>query len=171
VAYSFRLEQAARRFDGIRAPAARVSGHIGVEVLCAALQVPVSRCRSDLRGDARKFGSGERVLGRPPNAVPALARRHRGGFFRDRSTFVVGRWLLADDSIVPFVVALLNSTQGIYADAAASGFGIPVQLGAGEFSCHHPALLPDLRLFSLMPRRPFGHQYSTIDSARRQSPY
>ncbi len=54
-----------------------------------------------------------------------------------------------DDSIVPFVVALLNSSAGIYADArAAPGLGHPrpVQLRARQFSRDDAALLPDLRV-------------------------
>ena len=145
------------------------SGRIDVELLCAALQVPNFAVPfKDLRGDARKIlDRVERVLGDPPDAVPALALDViEAGFFRDRSAFVVGRWLLADDSIVPFVVALLNSPQGIYADAVLHRVSDIHDLFSSALANFHVTTRLYYQtcvfLFSLMPRRPFGHQYSTI---------
>jgi isocitrate dehydrogenase kinase/phosphatase len=147
----------------------RVNGRIDVELLCAALQVPNFAVPfKDLQGDARKIlDRVGRVLGRSPNAVPALALEViEAGFFRDRSAFVVGRWLLADDSIVPFVVALLNSPQGIYADAVLHRVSDIHDLFSSALANSHVTTRLYYQtcvfLFSLMPRRPFGHQYSTI---------
>src|SRR5882672_4137655 len=147
----------------------RVSGRIDVELLCAALQVPDFAVPfKDLQGDARKIlDRVECVLGRPPDAVAALALDViQAGFFRDRSAFVVGRWLLADDSIVPFVVALLNSPQGIYADAVLHRVSDIHDLFSSALANFHVSTRLYYQtcvfLFSLMPRRPFGHQYSTI---------
>jgi isocitrate dehydrogenase kinase/phosphatase len=147
----------------------RVSGRIDIELLCAALQVANFAVPfKDLRGDAQKIlDRVERVLGRPPNAVAALALDViEAGFFRDRSAFVVGRWLLADDSTVPFVVALLNSPQGIYADAVLHRVSDIHDLFSSALANFHVTTRLYYQtcvfLFSLMPRRPFGHHYSTI---------
>jgi isocitrate dehydrogenase kinase/phosphatase len=147
----------------------RVSGRIDAELLCAALQVPnFAAPFKDLQGDARKIlDRVERVLGEPRNAAPALALDViEAGFFRDRSAFIVGRWLLADDSIVPFVVALLNSPQGIYADAVLHRVSDIHDLFSSALANFHVTTRLYYQtcvfLFSLMPRRPFGHQYSTI---------
>jgi len=147
----------------------RVSGRIDIELLCAALQVANFAVPfKDLRGDARKIlDRVERVLGRPPDAVAALALDViEAGFFRDRSAFVVGRWLLADDSSVPFVVALLNSPQGIYADAVLHRVSDIHDLFSSALANFHVTTRLYYQtcvfLFSLMPRRPFGHHYSTI---------
>jgi isocitrate dehydrogenase kinase/phosphatase len=147
----------------------RVNGRIDVGLLSGALQVPNFAVPfKDLDGDARKILSRvERVLGDSPNSVAALALDViEAGFFRDRSAFVVGRWLLADDSIVPFVVALLNSPQGIYADAVLHRVSDIHDLFSSALANFHVTTRLYYQtcvfLFSLMPRRPFGHQYSTI---------
>jgi isocitrate dehydrogenase kinase/phosphatase len=147
----------------------RVNGRIDVELLCTALQVPnFAMPFKDLKGDALKIlDRVKHVLGRSPNAVPARALDViEAGFFRDRSAFIVGRWLLADDSIVPFVVALLNSPQGIYADAVLHRVSDIHDLFSSALANFHVTTRLYYQtcvfLFSLMPRRPFGHQYSTI---------
>jgi isocitrate dehydrogenase kinase/phosphatase len=74
--------------------------------------------------------------------------------------------VLADDSIVPFVVALLNSAQGIYADAVLHRVSDIHDLFSSALANFHVTTRLYYQtcvfLFSLMPRRPFGHQYSTI---------
>jgi isocitrate dehydrogenase kinase/phosphatase len=147
----------------------RVQGRIDIELLSSALQVPnFSVPFKDLRADARKIlDRVERVLGDSRDAAPARALDViEAGFFRDRSAFIVGRWLLADDSIVPFVVALLNSPQGIYADAVLHRVSDIHDLFSSALANFHVTTRLYYQtcvfLFSLMPRRPFGHQYSTI---------
>ena len=98
---------------------------------------------------------------------PALALDVvEAGFFRDRSAFIVGRWVLADDRIVPFVVALLNSPEGIYADALLHRVSDIHDLFSSALANFHVTTRLYYQtcvfLFSLMPRRPLGHQYSTI---------
>jgi isocitrate dehydrogenase kinase/phosphatase len=79
---------------------------------------------------------------------------------------VVGRWVRADDSIVPFVVALLNSPEGIYADAVLHRVSDIHDLFSSALANFHVTTRLYYQtcvfLYSLMPRRPFGHQYSTI---------
>src|SRR3984957_6562245 len=147
----------------------RVRERIDTELLCTALQTAnFSVAFRDLQGDAEKILERvERMLGELPAAVPAVALDViDAGFFRDRSAFIVGRWVLANDSIVPFVVALLNSPQGIYADALLHQVSDIHDLFSSALANFHVTTRLYYQtcvfLFSLMPRRPFGHQYSTI---------
>jgi isocitrate dehydrogenase kinase/phosphatase len=147
----------------------RVRGRIDTELLCTALQTPnFSVPFRDLQGDAQKILKRvEQVLCAAPNAAPVVALDViDAGFFRDRSAFIVGRWLLADEAIVPFVVALLNSAQGIYADAVLHRVSDIHDLFSSALANFHVTTRLYYQtcvfLFSLMPRRPFGHQYSTI---------
>jgi isocitrate dehydrogenase kinase/phosphatase len=147
----------------------RIQGRIGTELLCSALEVPKFAAPfKDLQGDARKIRDRvQLLLGEAPNAAPALALDViEAGFFRDRSAFVVARWLLADDTIVPLVVALLNGPEGIYADAVLHRVSDIHDLFSSALANFHVTTRLYYQtcvfLFSLMPRRPFGHQYSTI---------
>ena len=147
----------------------KVRGRIDTDLLCAALQVPnFSVPFRDLEGDARKIRDRvEQLLGAPPGASAAQALDViEAGFFRDRSAFIVGRWLLADDSMVPCVIALLNGPQGIYADAVLHRVSDIHDLFSSALANFHVTTRLYYQtcvfLFSLMPRRPFGHQYSTI---------
>jgi isocitrate dehydrogenase kinase/phosphatase len=147
----------------------RVPGRIDAELIGAALRIPkFSVPFRDLQGDAEKIRVRvEQLLrdafdGSPPVALDVV----EAGFFRDRSAFIVGRWGLADDRIVPFVVALLNSPQGIYADAVLHRISDIHDLFSSALANFHVTTRLYYQtcvfLFSLMPRRPFGHQYSTI---------
>jgi isocitrate dehydrogenase kinase/phosphatase len=147
----------------------RVRGRIDTELLCSALELPKFAVPfKDLQGDARKIRDRvQQLLDEAPNAAPALALDViEAGFFRDRSAFIVGRWLLADDSMVPFVVALLNGPEGIYADAVLHRVSDIHDLFSSALANFHVTTRLYYQtcvfLFSLMPRRPFGHQYSTI---------
>ena len=147
----------------------RVPGRIDAEIVSTALRIPnFSVPFRDLQGDAEKIRVRvEQLLsdafnGSPPVALDVV----EAGFFRDRSAFIVGRWLLADDRIVPFVVALLNSPEGIYADAVLHRVSDIHDLFSSALANFHVTTRLYYQtcvfLFSLMPRRPFGHQYSTI---------
>ena len=147
----------------------RVRDRIDTELLCTALQTAnFSVPFRDLQGDAEKvLERVERLLGELPDAVPAVALDViDAGFFRDRSAFIVGRWVLANHAIVPFVVALLNSPDGIYADALLHRVSDIHDLFSSALANFHVTTRLYYQtcvfLFSLMPRRPFGHQYSTI---------
>jgi isocitrate dehydrogenase kinase/phosphatase len=147
----------------------RVRERIETELLCTALQTAnFSVPFRDLQGDAEKIQERvESALGAAPDSAPAVALDViDAGFFRDRSAFIVGRWVLANDNIVPFVVALLNSPEGIYADALLHRVSDIHDLFSSALANFHVTTRLYYQtcvfLFSLMPRRPFGHQYSTI---------
>src|SRR5271170_1218908 len=98
----------------------------------------------------------------PPVALDVI----EAGFFRDRRAFVVARWVRADDSILPFVVALQNGAEGIYAEAVLHRVADIHGLFSSALANLHVTTRLYYQtcvfLYSLMPRRPLGHHYSTI---------
>ena len=145
----------------------RVQDRIDTELLSTALRVPnFSVPFRDLEGDAEKIRERVEHLLREASTPVLALDVVEAGFFRDRSAFIVGRWLLADDRIVPFVVALLNSPEGIYADAVLHRVSDIHDLFSSALANLHVTTRLYYQtcvfLFSLMPRRPSGHQYSTI---------
>src|SRR5450755_5015527 len=147
-----------------------VYGRVDVALLTNALQVPAFTVAfRDLKGDAEKVQQRlEQLLyrGAPGTALPVWLDVIEAGFFRDRTAFVVARWVLTDGSFVPFVVALLNSPAGIYVDAVLHQVADIHNLFSSALANFHVTTRLYYQtcvfLFSLMPRRPFGHQYSTI---------
>jgi isocitrate dehydrogenase kinase/phosphatase len=139
-----------------------VHDHIDVDLILTALQMAhiVTPFR-DLQGDAC------RILDklRHDNAPVALDVVE-AGFFRDRSAFLVGRWVMADGAFMPFVVALLNGPQGVYVDAVLQQVADIHDLFSSALANFHvttPLYYQTcVFLFSIMPRRPLGHHYSTI---------
>jgi isocitrate dehydrogenase kinase/phosphatase len=147
----------------------RVPGRIDADLVSTALRIPnFSVPFRDLQGDAEKIRVRVEQLLRDAfnGSAPVALDVVEAGFFRDRSAFIVGRWALADDRIVPFVVALLNSPEGIYADAVLHRVSDIHDLFSSALANFHVTTRLYYQtcvfLFSLMPRRPFGHQYSTI---------
>ena len=146
-----------------------IEGRIGVDLVASALRVPgFSTPFRDLPGDARAILRRlEPLLYATPDSPPPVALDMvEAGFYRDRSAFVVGRWVLGDSSFVPFVVALLNAPEGIYADALLHRVSVIHNLFSSALANFHVTTRLYYQtcvfLFSLMPRRPFGLHYSTI---------
>jgi len=147
----------------------RVTGRVDTETISTSLRAPnFSVPFRDLPGDAQKIRDRvEDLLRSAAQGSSVLALDVvEAGFFRDRSAFIVGRWVLADERIVPFVVALLNGPEGIYADAVLHRVSDIHDLFSSALANFHVTTRLYYQtcvfLFSLMPRRPFGHQYSTI---------
>jgi isocitrate dehydrogenase kinase/phosphatase len=73
---------------------------------------------------------------------------------------------MSDGAFVPFVVALLNSPDGIFADAVLHQVADIHDLFSSALANFHVTTRLYYQtcvfLFSLMPRRPLGHHYSTI---------
>jgi isocitrate dehydrogenase kinase/phosphatase len=147
-----------------------VPGRIDAALLASVLQVPgFSVAFRDLQGDAEKMRQRlEELLYRnaAATAVPVWLDVVEAGFFRDRTAFLVARWVLHDGSFVPFVVALLNSAAGIYVDAVLQQVSDIHNLFSSALANFHVTTRLYYQtcvfLFSLMPRRPLGHHYSTI---------
>jgi isocitrate dehydrogenase kinase/phosphatase len=147
----------------------RVQGRVDAALVSEAMRVPNFAVPfRDLDGDVQKILARiDHLLYGTKDAAPVVALELiNAGFYRDRSAFIVGRWLLADDAMVPFVVALLNSPEGIYADAVLHRVSDIHDLFSSALANFHVTTLLYYQtcvfLFSLMPRRPFGHHYSTI---------
>src|ERR1039457_75582 len=170
VAYSFPPASKRRAFSMASVhQRLAVQGRIDAELVACALRVPgFSVPFRDLNADSQHIVERlEHLLyGSPDAPVPAALDVVKAGFFRDRSAFVVGRWVLTDDSIVPFVVALLNSPSGIYADAVLHRVSDIHDLFSSALANFHVTTRLYYQtcvfLYSLMPRRPLGHHYSTI---------
>ncbi len=170
VAYSFPPPSRLRAFSMAavhrRLPVQR---RIDAELVASALRVPgFSIPFRNLRGDSQRILKRlERLLyGAPDAPAPVALEVVDAGFFRGRHAIVVGRWVLADSSIVPFVVALKNSPEGIYADALLHRVSDIHDLFSSALANFHVTTRLYYQtcvfLFSLMPRRPLGHHYSTI---------
>ena len=147
-----------------------VHGHIDAQLVATALRAPgFSVPFRDLRGDSERIVERINFLldsDAPDAPLPMALDVIEAGFFRDRTAFVVGRWHLTDASFVPFVVALLNSDAGIYVDAVLHRIADVHNLFSSTLGNFHVTTRLYYQtcvfLFSLMPRRPLGHHYSTI---------
>ncbi len=170
VAYSFPPASKRRAFSMAavhrRLP---VRGRIDVELVTRALRIPgFSVPFRDLNDDAQRIVTrlGDLLGGAPGAPLPIALDVVEAGFFRGRSAFVVGRWAFADNSFMPFVVALRNSPAGIYADALLDRVSDIHDLFSSTLANLHVTTRLYYQtcvfLFSLMPRRPLGHHYSTI---------
>ena len=170
VAYSFPPPSEMRAFSMAavhrRMP---LAGAIERSVIREALEVPqFSVPFRDIDSDAGKILArlDELLLAQPNAPVPVALDMIEAGFFRDRTAFVVGRWVYANDTVVPFVVALLNGPDGIYADAVLHEVSDIYDLFSSTLANLHVTThlyyQTCVFLFSLMPRRPLGEHYSTI---------
>ncbi len=147
-----------------------VQGHIDAELVASALRVPGFTVPfRDLRADSERIVERINFLldsDAPEAPLPVALDVVEAGFFRDRTAFVVGRWALSDASFVPFVVALLNSESGIAVDALLHRIADVHNLFSSTLANFHVTsrlyYQTCVFLFSLMPRRPLGHHYSTI---------
>jgi isocitrate dehydrogenase kinase/phosphatase len=143
-----------------------LSGPVDLDTLRRALQIPKFDAPfRDLDAD------GERVLERlagllPLSAPPIALDVVEAGFYRDRSAFLVARWVLQGEGFMPFVVAYLNGPQGIFVDAVLHLEADIHNLFSSALANFHVTTRLYYQtcvfLFSLMPRRPLGHHYSTI---------
>jgi isocitrate dehydrogenase kinase/phosphatase len=147
-----------------------VQGRIDAELICTALQLPgFSVPFRDLRGDAERIVERVNYLvdgDMPDAALPVALDVAEAGFFRDRAAFLVGRWVLGEGNYLPFVVALLNSAEGIFADAVLHRISDVHNLFSSTLANFHVTTRLYYQtcvfLYSLMPLRPLGLHYSTI---------
>jgi isocitrate dehydrogenase kinase/phosphatase len=143
-----------------------VQRRVDAELIVAFLRAPeLSAPVKNLAGDARRIVERVEPLlsGR---SAPVALDVVEAGFYRDRSAFVVGRWVLSDESFLPLVVALQNGPEGIYADAILHREPDIHGLFSSALANMHVTTRLYYQtcvfLYSLMPRRPLGHHYSTI---------
>jgi isocitrate dehydrogenase kinase/phosphatase len=140
-----------------------VNGRVDIDLILTALQMMhLAVPFRDLQGDASRILDRINEHALAPLALDIV----EAGFFRDRTAFLVGRWVMPDGTFVPFVVALLNSPAGVYADAVLHQVSDIHDLFSSALANFHVTTRLYYQtcvfLFSIMPRRPFGHHYSTI---------
>jgi isocitrate dehydrogenase kinase/phosphatase len=163
VAYSF-PPPSKRRANSMASAHRRlhVNGNPDTDLILTALQFAnISTPFRDLQGDACRILE-KLAFDTTPTALDVI----EAGFFRDRSAFLVGRWVMPDGVFIPFVVALLNSVEGVYVDAVLQQVADIHDLFSSALANFHvttPLYYQTcVFLFSIMPRRPLGHHYSTI---------
>jgi isocitrate dehydrogenase kinase/phosphatase len=146
-----------------------VRNRVDAKLLRTVLQIPdFSVPFRDLQGDAQRICERVEHLFAASHGAsrPVALDVVEAGFFRNRGAFIVGRWVMPDDSLVPFVVALLNSSAGVCADAVLSRVSDIHDLFSSTLANFHVTTRLYYQtckfLFSLMPLRPLGHHYSTI---------
>jgi isocitrate dehydrogenase kinase/phosphatase len=167
VAYSFPPQSALRALSTASVHRRMsVEGRVDAELIARFLRVPdFSVALKNLAGDAQRILERVKQLlcGKP---APVALDVVEAGFFRDRSAFLVGRWVLTDESFLPLVVALQNGPEGIYAAAVlhreADIHGLFSSALANMHVTTRLYYQTCVFLYSLMPRRPLGHHYSTI---------
>ncbi|GMQ76241.1 MAG: bifunctional isocitrate dehydrogenase kinase/phosphatase [Gammaproteobacteria bacterium] len=88
------------------------------------------------------------------------------GFYRNRGGYIVGRVVMEDASVFPFILALLNDEEGIYVDAVLSSEADAHNIFSSTLANFHVTnnYYHELSEFlsSIMPKRPLGLHYSTI---------
>jgi isocitrate dehydrogenase kinase/phosphatase len=129
----------------------------------AQLQVPFADAARDAELIARRVND---VLAARAGGGLRAIEMVRGGFFRNRGAYLVGRLVLKGAELKPFVVALLNGEEGVRAEAVlhsaphvhnlCSSTEAPFQVTNSHY--HELSAF----LHSIMPRRPLGLHYSTI---------
>jgi isocitrate dehydrogenase kinase/phosphatase len=129
----------------------------------AELSVPFR----DLAGDALRISRrlNDVLAGKLGAGLHAI-EMIRGGFFRNRGAYLVGRLVLNGNEYRPFVIALLNEPEGV---AAAAVLHVVSHVHNLFNTTEAPCQVTNLHyhelsafLHSIMPRRPLGLHYSTI---------
>jgi isocitrate dehydrogenase kinase/phosphatase len=170
VAYSFPPPSKLRAFSMAAVHRRlRVQRNVDAELIASFLRVPeFSVPFEDVMRDAQRILERVEPLlyGTSGESEPVALDVVDAGFYRDRSAFVVGRWVLRDERLLPLVVALQNGPYGIHADAVlhreADIHGLFSSALANMHVTTRLYYQTCVFLYSLMPRRPLGHHYSTI---------
>ena len=140
------------------------------EIVAEILQGPgFSRPFRDLEGDAervaRRVNESLGFDGRDPDVIRVI-QIVEAGFYRNRGAYLVGRIVLRERSMVPFVLALENDDSGIFVDAVLTGEQEVHNIFSSTLANFHVTdphyhELADF-LHSVMPSRALGLHYTTI---------
>jgi isocitrate dehydrogenase kinase/phosphatase len=130
----------------------------------AELSVPFRALASDAMRIARRLN--DVLAGNTGDAKLIAIEMIRGGFFRNRGAYLVGRLVLTAEEYKPFVIALLNEPDGV---AAAAVLHVVSHVHNLFNTTEAPYQVTNLHyheisafLHSIMPRRPLGLHYSTF---------
>ena len=106
-----------------------------------------------------------RLAGGDGTQLVAVQMLH-AAFFRNRGAYLVGRLALRDGTHHPFVIALLNGEDGLYAEALLTEVDEVHNLFSSTLATFHVTSVHYHEvaafLHSIMPQRPLGLHYSTI---------
>ena len=143
---------------------------VSAETVWDILKIPGFKIfYQDIQEDAHliadKVNRDLKLGGRKADAVKSI-QMINAGFFRNRGAYLVGRIQLKDDSFKPFIIALLNDKDGIYADAVLTSRAHAHNIFSSTLANFHVtnARYHELAAFlhTIMPRRSLGLHYSTI---------
>jgi len=120
----------------------------------------------DIAGDsAAVTGRINRLAGRRGADIETLEMID-AGFYRNRGAYLVGKINFADGSYTPLIIALLNSSGGVYCDAVILDQHLAHNLFSSTLANFHVTTVYyhelSAYLHSLMPQRALGLNYSTI---------
>ncbi|MCP4336106.1 MAG: bifunctional isocitrate dehydrogenase kinase/phosphatase [Gammaproteobacteria bacterium] len=144
-----------------------VSDQPVVESIREILQLPgFSVPYRDIDGDSEAITRRiDRLTNRRASSIVNLEMID-AGFFRNRGAYLVGKIRFADATSAPLIIALLNSTQGIYCDAVILDEHLAHNLFSSTLANFHVTTTYyhelSAYLHSLMPNRALGLNYSTI---------
>jgi isocitrate dehydrogenase kinase/phosphatase len=145
---------------------ARVSPETVIDILkIPGFTVPYQDIDEDAFLIAERVNETLGLDGRRPDAIQAI-QMIDAGFYRNRGAYIVGRIVAGGSAVRPFVIALLNDEEGIYADAIliteADSHNIfsSTLANFNVTNTHYHEL--SAFLHSIMPNRPLGLHYSTI---------
>ena len=129
----------------------------------AELAVPFSNVMRDAELIAERLND---VLAARSGAGLRAIEMLRAGFFRNRGAYLVGRLVLKGSELKPLVIALVNTGEGVRAEALLCAVPHVHNLFS---STEAPFQVTNLHyhelsgfLHSIMPSRPRGLHYSTI---------
>ena len=169
VEYSFRkADQATANFSGEIYRSFSGGAAIGRETVFDILDIPgLSRAYRNRSQDAALVAERlNDVLASRGAAVMDRIEMVNAGFYRNRGGYIVGRVVMEDASVFPFIIALLNDEQGIYVDAVLSSEADAHNIFSSTLANFHVTnnYYHELSEFlrSIMPKRPLGLHYSTI---------
>ena len=143
---------------------------ITVKTVTAILDIPeLTQPFRNVNADAQKVAEWIKAQCEPGiKCIDMIA----AGFYRNRGAYLVGRLVYEskqdtiDKRYKPLIIALLNSTEGVYIDAILTTVSDAHNLFSSTLANFH---VPHMRyhelvnfLHSIMPTRPLGLHYSTI---------
>ena len=103
--------------------------------------------------------------GRDGDAIRAI-QMIKAGFYRNRGAYLVGRIVLKDATLLPFVLCLDSTETGIFVDAVLTSRADTHNIFSSTLANFHVTNphYHELAAFlhSIMPQRPLGLHYSTI---------
>lgn len=141
-----------------------------VPIVKAMLKIPnFNTGYINLDGDAKQVAAklnADYQLSNSAAQSLATVEMIEAGFYRNRGAYLVGRVRFREGGLKPLIIALINSTAGIYVDAVLTTEADAHNIFSSTLANFHvtTTYYHELAKFlhSVMPKRPLGLHYSTI---------